>query len=360
MEEKEAAGELSEGCQNTVVLIPAYNPDERLLTLLSELKERFSRIVVVNDGSVEGAGVFEAAAGLVEKILVHPENRGKGAALKTGLKYIGEHDVVTADADGQHAVNDIVKVAEGLAGQRNGLVLGVRDFSGEVPFRSRFGNFWTRWFFFLMTGLNIGDTQTGLRGIPAGMVSRVASIAGERYEYEMAVLADARHHESKPLQIPIATLYIDSNRTSHFHPLADTYRIYRSLLQYCLSSVLGFVLDNAVYAALVWTLADDGMARRNYALLALVAARLVSSNFNYLYNRFVVFKSRSRRRGPHRSYFSYWALVLLVGASSYAFTAVFGALLGVEGVKITVVKIFVDAALFVCGYFVQKRLVFGS
>jgi putative flippase GtrA len=122
--------------------------------------------------------------------------------------------------------------------------------------------------------------------------------------------------------------------------------------------VLGFLIDNAVYAATVWALAGGGMSRRGYTLVALAAARIVSSNFNYLCNRFVVFR-RKRRKGAHRSYFSYFALVLAIGAASYALTAAFGALFGVEGVKITAVKIVVDAVLFFVGYFIQKRFVFG-
>ena len=360
MEERQATGELSQGCRNTVVLIPAYNPDEKLLALLSELKGRFSRIVLVDDGSTQNREIFEKAEVMVEKLLVHEKNRGKGAALKTGLAYIGECDVVTADADGQHAVEDIVKVADGLSSQRAGLVLGVRAFSCNVPLRSRFGNFWTRWFFFLMSGLHVRDTQTGLRGIPSSLVGRMLTIAGERYEYEMAMLADARHHEQKPLQIPIATLYIDSNRTSHFNPLLDTYRIYRSLLQFCLSSVLGFLLDNLIFAGLVWLFARSGMPCRIYTLLSLVGARFISANFNYLCNRFVVFRPKSVRRGPHRSYFSYWGLVLVIGGASYVLTEMLGELAGIEGVAITAIKIFVDTILFFVGYFFQKRLVFRA
>lgn len=360
MEERPADGELSEGCRNAVVLIPAFNPDEKLLALLKELKGRFSRIVLVDDGSVRGRDIFAKASGMVEKILVHPVNRGKGAALKTGLDYIGDCDTVTADADGQHTPDDIVRVADALKVQRDGLVLGTRTFSGDVPLRSRFGNFWTRWFFFFMTGLNVRDTQTGLRGIPAPLVRRVAGIAGDRYEFEMAMLADTRHHKSKPLQIPISTVYIDSNSTSHFQPLADTVRIYRSLLQYCLSSILGFLLDNLVYAALVVLMAGEGMSRRCYSLLALCGARIVSSNFNYFYNRLVVFRRNSHKNGRHDSYIRYYALVLVIGAANYVLTEIFGSLLAIEGIAITAVKIFADAVLFFVGYFIQRRFVFTA
>ena len=353
-------GEHAEKCRSVTVLIPAYNPDEKLLDLLPKLKERFSRIVLVDDGSTAGRDVFRKAGEHVEKILVHERNRGKGAALKTGFAYVGDSsDVITADADGQHTPEDIAKIAEGLKTHRGGLVLGVRAFSGKVPFRSRFGNWWTRWFFFLMTGLMIRDTQTGLRGIPAGLIPRVAAIPGDRYEYEMAMLADAKRHPERPLQIPIETVYIDSNATSHFNPLLDTIRIYRSLLQFCLSSVLAFLIDNGVFAAVIWFLSDKATCRRNDILVALLAARFISSHFNYFYNRFVVFRrDGGARRRPHRSYYGYSGLVLAIGAASYALTEGCSAVLDVQGVAITVVKIVADAVLFVASYLVQKKFIF--
>ena len=221
-----------------VILIPAFDPDARLVALVRELRRDFPRIVLVDDGSTRGreelAAAVEAGA---EKLLVHPENRGKGAALKTGFAYLlaaaGEPpDVITADADGQHTPADIRKIADGLRERRRGLVLGVRAFAGRVPFRSRFGNFWTRWFFFLLTGLFVRDTQTGLRGIPGPLLPRVAALPGARYEYEMVMLADARRHEEPPLQVPIETVYLDGNAASHFSPLKDTVRIYRALFSF--------------------------------------------------------------------------------------------------------------------------------
>ena len=346
-------GKEAEQLSPVTVLIPAYNPDEKLLALLPKLRERFSRIVIVDDGSTTGREIFPQAEKYVEKILVHERNRGKGAALKTGFAYIGDSaDVITADADGQHTPDDIAKVAEGLKSHRDGLVLGVRSFSGKVPLRSRFGNWWTRWFFFMMTGLMVRDTQTGLRGIPAALLPRVAGIPGDRYEYEMAMLADAKNHPSRPLQIPIETVYIDSNATSHFNPLLDTIRIYRSLFQFCISSI---------FAAVMWVFAAKDTPRRDDVLIALLAARFVSSHFNYFYNRFVVFRrERSAPRRRHRSYYGYFALVLAVGAASYALTEGCAALLDVRGVAVTAVKILADVVLFVASYLVQKKLIFRT
>lgn len=353
-------GGSAESVTAPVILIPAYNPDEKLLALLPKLRERFDRIVLVNDGSTRGLDVFPQAEKFVEKVLVHPVNRGKGAALRTGFAYIREADVVTADADGQHTPEDIAKVAEGLRTQRQGLVLGVRAFTGKVPFRSRFGNTWTRWIFFLLTRLMIRDTQTGLRGIPAGLVKRMLAIKGDRYEYEMAMLADAKNHEQKPLQIPIETVYIEENATSHFNPLRDTIRIYRSLLQFCLSSVLSFLIDNGVFAAAIAFMSPKATVRRYDILCALVLARLISSHFNYLYNRFVVFPRKGRNHRIHRSYYGYAGLVCVMMAASYLLTEGASAVLDVQGVAITLVKIVAETVLFVAGYFIQKKFIFKS
>jgi glycosyltransferase involved in cell wall biosynthesis len=343
------------------ILIPAFNPDGKLIALLEKLSGRFQRIVLVDDGSVQGREFFPLAEKYVEKILVHPVNQGKGAAIKTGLAYFqGSCDVITADADGQHTPEDIVKVADALKLQREGLVLGVRSFTGKVPFRSRFGNWWTRWFFFLMTGLLIRDTQTGLRGFPAALQQRLLQIPGNRYEYEMAMLADAKNPAAKPVQVPIETVYIDANATSHFNPLLDTVRIYSSLLQFCLSSVLSFLIDNVLFAVVIWLLHRCDSPRRDDIFIALALSRFVSSHFNYFYNRFVVFRRRRRPNARHRSYYGYFGLVLLIAAASYALTEICSMIFDVQGVAITFVKIVADVFLFVVSYWVQKKFVFKS
>ena len=209
------------------ILIPAYQPDAKLLGLLDALRAEFPHIVVVDDGSTEGQQVFDSLRDKVEALLVHSANRGKGAALKTGLAWIRAHlpeiaGVVTADADGQHRPEDIRRVAEATATRKGGIVLGVRTFEGPIPFRSWWGNGWTRVLFRLLTGLAIRDTQSGLRGIPADMLDRMLALRGDRYEYETRMLVDARRHAQQPLQIPIKTVYHEGNRSSHYRPLRDT------------------------------------------------------------------------------------------------------------------------------------------
>ena len=224
------------GLGRLLVLVPAWQPDHRLVSLVEELRGNgFAAVVVVDDGS-SGAGVFEELRRLSSVVVVrHERNRGKGRALKTGLEFVlrempGIQGVITADADGQHRAEDIVRVARGLC-QEERLVLGVRAFGGVVPLRCRVGNGVTRSVFGWLTGVRLSDTQTGLRGIPRGLFEELVEMEGERYEYEMVVLTRLCRTGRRPVEVPIETLYLDGNRSSHFKPLVDSVRILCALVR---------------------------------------------------------------------------------------------------------------------------------
>lgn len=348
--------------RNTAILIPAYNPDSKLTALIVKLKERFDHILIVDDGSKDCENIFSAAEKSAT-VLKHDVNRGKGAALKTGFRWITERlpecaAVVTADADGQHTPGDIEKVARAALDNPEALTLGVRSFTGKVPFRSRFGNWWTRQFFFFMTHLRVRDTQTGLRGIPASLIPRVLGIAGDRYEYEMAVLADAKNHPRPPVQIPIETVYLKGNASSHFNPLRDSIHIYGALVRFCMSSVGCFLLDNAAFTAfLLIATSCTAFKRATCVLIAMTAARAFSATANYICNRKLVFKSTASKRV---SFGRYWMLVLAVMLLGYLATATLSRILDAKGVAITAVKIAAETALFFLSYKLQKNWVFAT
>ena len=225
----------------TIVLLPVYRPGPHLIELVMELLSEIpaaSRIVIVDDGSgADGRSVLEAAWGLGCTVLTHPVNLGKGAALKTGLDHVrARHsgfDVVCADADGQHHAADIRRVAERL--DSGCLVLGVREVK-RMPARSRFGNTITRWLFRMATGRRVADTQTGLRGLPAGLLDRLREIPGETFEYEMNMLLDAAAANQRIEAVEIPVRYLDGNSGSNFSSVADSVRVYRALLRYALTS----------------------------------------------------------------------------------------------------------------------------
>lgn len=214
------------------ILIPAYEPDEKLARFRAELARDFSHVVVVDDGStapVPGAAVR------------HPVNRGKGAAIRSGVAWIGENlpnarVVVTADADGQHLAADVKRVAEAALAHPDALVLGARHLPRGIPFRSWFGNKLSCVTFRLLTGVRVSDTQSGLRGVSRGRWRRLLEIPGDRYEYELRMLADACRWTEKPVEVPIETVYIADNASSHFRPVRDAFATQWALVRHCLGS----------------------------------------------------------------------------------------------------------------------------
>ncbi len=229
-----------------MVLIPARDPDLRLISLVEELATYgFASILVVDDGShPDSAPIFNHLKTLPRlDLLRHAINQGKGRALKAGFNFILNNlpqidGVITADADGQHAAPDIVAVATAMTHDSDQVTLGVREFAADVPLRSRFGNMLTRHIFGRVTRMNITDTQTGLRAFPRSFLPQLVTLPGERYEYEMSVLAYTCRYIGKPREIRIKTIYLQGNRTSHFHPLWDSMRIYFVLVRFYLSTLL--------------------------------------------------------------------------------------------------------------------------
>jgi glycosyltransferase involved in cell wall biosynthesis len=297
-----------------VVLIPAWQPGNTMHGLLEKLLEQpYLAVIVVDDGSSLAAEPVFLAAAALERVhlLRHAVNLGKGRALKTGINYLLQAlptctGVVTADADGQHTPQDILRVAGAMVTAGDRTVIGVRRFAADVPLRSRFGNILTRQVFRLITGARVSDTQTGLRAFPRALLPRLLKLEGERYEYEMTVLADVCLHHRRPLEIPIATVYIDSNRGSHFDPVRDSMRICFVLVRFCFSSILAAAIDLAGFS-LVFALTAN--------LPLSIAVGRLSSLVNYALNKRFVFHSRQTVAG---TLWKYYVLVLAVAGMSYA------------------------------------------
>ena len=221
------------------ILIPAYKPGEQMLDLVRSLADaEASKIVLVNDGSpAEFREIFaqaQSCAGV--NVLVHAENQGKGAALKTGLRYLaglsgGYGGVVTADADGQHSVEDILKIAQQTLEHPEALILGGRRFDRDVPWKSMAGNSITRWVMRTFFGIHIYDTQTGLRGIPQKLIPLFLEIPYNRYEFEMEMLLVCQRKAIPMREVEIRTIYFEQNRGSHFHPFKDAVRVYAQIMR---------------------------------------------------------------------------------------------------------------------------------
>lgn len=333
-----------------IVLIPSYQPDERLVALVRQIRSTAPElnVLVVDDGSGAGCrAVFDAAADAGAVVIRHDRNRGKGRALKTGFAYAaglwpGE-PVVCADSDGQHTVPDILAVAARIPRGERAMVLGARQFTGPVPARSRIGNGITRRLFFLTTGTDLTDTQTGLRGYPPDVLGWLMEVPGERFEYELELLLRAEDAGVRVLEVPIATVYLDGNASSHFRPVQDSARVYAPLLRFGGSSALAAGVDYVMLFAL--------HALTGSLLAAVVGARVTSAGANYAANRRFVFA-----RGEHGCGRRYAALVVAILLANWGLMHVLFVGLGTS---LLVAKIVTETTLFFISYAVQSRLVFG-
>ena len=348
-----------------IILIPAYKPDQSLVRLVHALKaqDASAEILVIDDGSGSTYAPIFAELHLDGAIVrTHPVNRGKGAALRTGIEWARTNRpgeiLVTADADGQHLPQDIFRAgvrAESLAasGQR-AIVLGVRTLpapdAGEegtrVPLRSKVGNSATVGFFALATGARVADTQTGLRGFTPQILDWLLQIPGDKYEYEFSMLLRATRADVELVQVPIVKVYEPGNPTSHFRPLQDSALIYAPLLAFLASSfVTGFLVD----AIALFVLVGLGVP----LLAAVIGARVISALTNFTVNRMLMHDGGAR---PSASSSLVRYTVLAVGILA-ANAALMETLTGL-GVSLLVAKILTELILIPVSFAVQRRWVF--
>ena len=336
----------------TVILIPSLNPDRHLPDVVEGcLQVGLPYVLVVDDGSgPEYRAIFDRVEALGAVVVHHEVNRGKGAALKTGICAARERfpqltGVVTADGDGQHLPEDIRRVAQAMEEGKHPFVLGIRDFSGkQVPWKSRTGNRITSAVLRLATGFSCPDTQTGLRGLPRELFDRFLALPGDRYEYETNMLTDVISAHYSIEMIPIQTVYEDNNRGSHFRPVVDSARIYQRPLKYAASSLAGCAVDLLLFtlfsAVLRWSIMG-----------ATILARCISGYVNFKLNQVWSFQVRRRTRSQFWKYLLLWLCVMLVSGGAVT-------VLRVLPIPLTLTKALVDVVLFVVNYVIQKKYIF--
>ena len=288
---------------NVAILIPVLNPDEKFVSYIGALADYgFKNIIVVNDGSDESYEPFFDKARTHPEctVLSHEVNRGKGRWLKTGLAYFKENlshldGIVTGDADGQHTLKDTAAIAEIIQTRNDSLVLGARDFNmPHVPGRSKFGNKITSLVFKLLYGQTISDTQTGLRGIPSGLVDVFLATDGERFDYETNMLVECADRGIPVLEQPIETVYIEENQSSHFRPFQDSVKVYwllcRNFIKYLISGGLSFVINIVVESMVGKAFNNKGFLSNSTSTASGI---IISSVFNFLFNKYVVFNKNA-------------------------------------------------------------------
>ena len=339
---------------DVAALIPAYNPDLRLVGLVQELRRsgRLAEIIVVDDGSGEQCRPLFARLAALPGVTVlrHAVNLGKGAAPKTGLNHFCSampqaSGVVTADADGQHLPADVLRVAARLEETGDRLVLGSRQFALGVPLRSRLGNVVTKYAFWGVMGKKLEDTQSGLRGVPQALARQLLRLKDSGYEFELLMLVHCRRTGVPIEACPIATVYLDENRSSHFHPIFDSLKIYSVFLRFIAASLATAAVDY-----LVFFLVFAGMAN---ILLAQGAAAGGGGR---------EFRPRAAGRLPLGadwgwSLAKFVLLVAVMGATSYCFIRT---AMHAFGWSVLPAKIASELAVYLANFIIQRDFIFRN
>jgi len=326
---------------------------------LSEFDAKdFDVFLVVDDGSGEKyRAIFESvAAKTVFRVHSYEGNKGKGYALKTGLAILmREHPdldyVVTADGDGQHAREDILKVRDIAAKTPSKIILGSRDFT-KAPPKSASGNKWSARYFAFATGIKIRDCQTGLRAIPKEAFEMALNTYGHRFDYEMNFLLPASR-EFGIEEVTIQTIYEDGNKGTHFRPVADSLLIMRTPISYIIVGILSFVTDLVAFYLFQRFVFVDASTNALSLFLSFLCAFAIAAPFEYIVMGTLVFH---HKRIFHNALYKFALLAATSMLTSYFFTWTFS----LFGISVVLSKAIWDIILGFGKYFVNLLLVFAN
>ena len=332
-----------------IAIIPSLEPDHHLIDITKELKENDYEVIIVNDGSSNKYDKYFETTKDYATVLTHKTNQGKGVALKTAFKYIKENYgspylIITVDSDGQHKIDDCNKIMNYLQKHPNDLVLGKRIRSMRTPLRSKVGNAITRKVYQLVSNIDIYDTQTGLRAFSDKLIDRMLEIPGERFEYEINMPLYLANEKIKITEIEIETIYIESNKSSHFNPIKDSYKIYKEIFKYCEGGVISFVIDYLLYT--LFNVLKFKVATSN------ITARLISSFINYNMSKKYVFQKSSK--------YSLLKYYLLVIANILINTFILTNIIGLFKTNIYLTKIIIEIVMFFINYLIQKIFIYKN
>jgi glycosyltransferase involved in cell wall biosynthesis len=213
------------------VVIPAYNEVATIASVVGQVREHASSIIVVDDGSVDGTA--QVLAGLPVQVIRNEANLGKAASLWRGARVAieqGAEAIVTLDGDGQHPPHHIASLVTVAQRYPDSIVVAARlNRRDKAPpmrrFANKFADFWISW----AAGQRMVDTQSGFRIYPAQAFDLVSPGPDRRtgFVLESEILIEASHAGIRTLQIPIETIYPEDRRASHYRPLEDTWAIVR-------------------------------------------------------------------------------------------------------------------------------------
>lgn len=347
---------------NVAIVIPCLNPEHTTIEYVASLLNMgFKAVIVVNDGSAPAHdGIFTTLSAFPGcTVLHHQRNRGKGRALKSGFAHVqAAHPnlagVVVAYADGRYRPEDVLAVAHALVRLSNALILGARNTADRSLSRfTRFGNRLCSTLMRFLYGVKVRDIQTGLRGYPAGLLDRLLTVSGERYEYEINLLLACIKYA-----VPIQTIAVGSAYYKNSGPWPRHLRssfvtlllVIQSFLRFAASSLTASAVDIGLFAVMTKLVMNNSFLY--YIEISTIVARCISASLSFTLNRKFVFGGRNAGKKAVGRF------VLLALFQMLASATLVGVLFNLIGIDEVLIKLFVDITLFFVSYQVQHHWIF--
>lgn len=211
------------------IIIPTYNNNKTISAVISDVLAFTSNIIVVNDGATDNTSDIVNQFKEKITILEYKPNKGKGVALRTGIKKaqeLGYRYAITIDSDGQHYANDIPIFIDEIEKNPDTLLVGARNLNQEnMPKKNTFGNKFSNFWFKLFTHIDLPDTQSGYRLYPIEKMKGTKYFT-KKYEFEIEVMVKAAWKGIDVKPVPIKVFYAEGDeRVTHFRPFKDFARI---------------------------------------------------------------------------------------------------------------------------------------
>lgn len=215
--------------QRGCVIVPAYREERQIAAVVRGIRAHVADVIVIDDGSPDRTAAEAEAAGA--RVLRHERNRGKGVALNTGFAYARERQfdyLITLDADGQHAPEDIPRFIDAYVRTGIPVLIGNRmsERGGGMPFVRRLTNRFMSWYLSREMRQYVPDTQCGFRLYRCDVIPFVETEA-ERYAAESEILLHIAARGIRMDAVPITLIYGDEK--SKIHPLRDTLRFFQMI-----------------------------------------------------------------------------------------------------------------------------------
>jgi len=211
-----------------VVIIPTYNNDKTLASVIDRVLKYTDQVIVVNDGCTDSTIEILKSYDQIE-VLTHEVNQGKGLALRNGFKKaveLGFRYVITIDSDGQHKPEELPEFIKKIEEEPDSLIVGARNMEqSSVPGKSSFGHKFSNFWYKVETGIDLPDTQSGYRLYPVRLLDGMKFLT-PKYEFEIEVIVRAAWKGINVTHVPVSVYYAPvETRVSHFRPFQDFTRV---------------------------------------------------------------------------------------------------------------------------------------